>query len=87
MFQVEQGHQRMICPADTTTRPILNVGTFTTTILGGMLNIFLPTPLRSDLAGGTRRGPSPSMDWIDSLLTDDQVNSSQVRPGQLVPIR
>lgn len=40
MFQVEQGHQRMICPADTTTRPIFNVGTFTTTILGGMPNIF-----------------------------------------------
>lgn len=43
MFQVEQGHQRMICPADTTTRPILNVGTFTTVILGVVLNIFFPT--------------------------------------------
>lgn len=42
MFQVEQGHQRMICPADTTTRPILNVGTFTTAILGVVLNFFFP---------------------------------------------
>lgn len=29
----------MICSADTTTRPILNVGTFTTMILGRELSI------------------------------------------------
>lgn len=39
MFQVEQGHRTMICSADTTTRPISNVGTFTTMILGGELSI------------------------------------------------
>lgn len=40
MFQVEQGHRRMICSADTTRRPILNVGTFTTVTLRGVLNNF-----------------------------------------------
>lgn len=51
MFQVEQGHPTMICSADTTTRPILNVGTFTTMILEGELSIlsfFLFTSLWSD---------------------------------------
>lgn len=67
MFQVEQGHQRMICSADTTTRPIFNVGTFTIGIFGGVLNNF--PPFLSGQTGRWDKRPIAA-DGLNRLIVD-----------------